>query len=74
MERPAGHYCKDRSLFFLLGAGEYIFCNLKETAVRITMRTGNNLGYLLDLPIRDLIEMTEMILKADQEAKKAGEK
>lgn len=48
--------------------------NLKETAVCVTMRTGNDLGYLLNLPIRDLLEVVEMIIKADREAKEARKK
>lgn len=74
MERPAGHYFKDRDLFFILGAGDQMIHNLKETAVRVTMRTGNDLGYLLNIPVRDLLEVVEMIIKADQEAKEARKK
>lgn len=51
-----------------------MFHNLKETAVRITMRTGSGLEYLLNLPICDLLEVAEMMIKADREAKKAREK
>ena len=74
MEGPAGHYFQDWNLFFILGAGDQLIHNLKETAVRITMRSSNNLEYLLNLPIRDFMEVIEMIIKADRAAREARKK
>lgn len=63
MERPAEDYFADCTLFFILGAGDGLIQNLKMSAVRITRTSGNNLGYLLNLPIGELMEVIEMFVE-----------
>lgn len=69
MERSADNNFSDCALFFILGAGDQLFHNLKETAVCVTMRTSNSLCYLLSIPIKELLEIIEIIIKTDREIK-----
>lgn len=67
MEGPAGGHFANRTLFFILGAGDGLVQNLKMAAVRITRRSGNDLGYLLNLPIGELMEVIEMFVEDARE-------
>lgn len=71
MEGSADDYIPDYSLFFILGASDQLIQNLKKAAVRVTMRTSNQLDYLLNQPIKDLMEIMEIIITTDCEAKEA---
>lgn len=71
MEGSADDYIPDYNLFFILGASDRLIQNLKEAAVRVTMRTSNQLDYLLNQPIKDLMEIIEIIIATDKEAKEA---
>jgi len=69
VEGPTDNHFPYCTVFFILGAGEQLFHNLKETAVCMTMRTSNSLSYLLNIPIKELLEIIEIIIKTDCEIK-----
>lgn len=70
MERYAGNYIKNCHLFFILGASDDLAKNLKKTAIRAAMRVNSSVEYLVNMPIVDLIELVEEIVKSDEESKK----
>lgn len=74
MEGPANNNFSYCALFFILGAGDQLFHNLKETAVSVSMRTSNSLSYLLNMPIQGLLEIVEMIVEVDRKSKEGRKK
>ncbi len=73
MERPAGDNGEDNCLFFILGASDDLTGNLRKTAVRVAMRFGGSLEYLLNLPIAQFMGLLEDIVETDEEAKRVRE-
>ena len=73
MERPAGNIIQDQCLFFIIGASDDLVSNLKKTAVRVAMRSGDSTEYLLNMPINQFMELVEDIIEAYEEARRAHE-
>lgn len=67
MEGSAGYYLEDQHLFFILGASDDLVENLKKTAVRVSMRLSTSIEYLLNMPIRQFMDLVEGIIEADEE-------
>nr|WP_300838897.1 hypothetical protein [uncultured Acetatifactor sp.] len=47
--------------------------NLRKTAIRVSMRSGDSTEYLLNMPIFQFIELVEDIIEADEEARRIRE-
>lgn len=47
--------------------------NLKKTAVRVARKTGDSTEYLLNMPIKQFMELVEDIIEADEEEKRIRE-
>lgn len=73
MEGYADNYVTHCHPFFILGASDDLAANLKKTAIRISMRLSSSVEYLLNLPMRQLMEFVEEIIEIDEERKKHNE-
>lgn len=73
MEGLTGDIIEDNHLFFILGASDGLYENLRKTAVRVSMRLSSSMEYLLNMPVSQFLELVEDILEADEEAKRARE-
>lgn len=67
MEGYADNYVTHCHPFFVLGASDDLAKNLKKTAIRVSMRLSSSVEYLLNLPIRQLMEIVEEIIEIDEE-------
>lgn len=70
MEGSAGNNIKDSDLFFILGASDDLTVNLRKTVVRMAMRFGGSMEYLMNMPISQLMVLVEDIIEADEEARR----
>lgn len=65
---------QDQRLFFILGASDDLFENLRKTTTRVAMRlSGTSLKDLRDMEIHRFMELVEDIIEADEEAKRRQE-
>lgn len=70
MEGSAADHVADCRLFFILGASDELTKNLKKTAIRVSMRLSSSIEYLLNMPIKQFMELVEEIIEIDEEQKK----
>jgi hypothetical protein len=61
-------------LFFIsLNASDDLAKNLRKTAVRVSMRLSSSMEYLMNMPIKQFIEMVEEIIEIDEEDRQRRE-